>query len=134
MKIKMHHSLEVAHNVVKLIDIPREYKDNITLLSWSNSREQGLCIQVALGKFGNWKKICVAENRNSDDIVVLYGKEKDFDFQTNQPSESCWSSRKTFRYDDSKGAADFILSEIMECADEELAMALKYREEAKIIS
>jgi len=113
MKIPYHYSLEVAHQIVDKINIPKEVGNYVTLESWSNCREQGLCISVALGKIKQWKKICVAQQRSSDSILIIAGNSMEFD-NNNQPSEEIWPSRITFSYNEQNKAAKYIKDQIME--------------------
>jgi len=111
MKIPMHYSLEVAHQVVNKIDIPKSIAEQVTVESWSNCREQGLCISVTIGGYANWKRICVAQHRSSDSILVISGPHKEFD-DHNQPSEEVWRNGVHFHFNEQKKAAEFIKKEI----------------------
>lgn len=117
MKIPFHPSLKVAWKVVKQIDLPKEVAKNCSVSSWSNCREQGLHIsymdfhKILTGDSRDFSRgVNVAENRSSDDIVVICGTRFDFDNQTNQANEKCWENRKYFRYDKVDEAAKFIAS------------------------
>lgn len=116
MKIPVHYSLKVASEVVNKISIPKEIKDSVTLESWSNGREQGLCISVSLGNIEQWKHICVAQQRSSDDIIVISGPYNEFDITTNIPSDRVFSNRVCFRYDEQDKAAEYIYKVIIESA------------------
>jgi hypothetical protein len=108
MKIPVHHSLKVARKVVGLIDLPKDIANNCSIESWSNCREQGLFIDLYGKVFGDSKGVCIAENRNSDHILVIAGLHKNFDIQTNQPSEEDWKNRQLFDYNEHEKAARFI--------------------------
>jgi hypothetical protein len=112
-KIPVHHSLMVAHKVIKEVEkiIPKEIAKECSLESWSNCREQGICISYyPLKGFSFSHKVCIAECRNSDEILVIHGTTDDFDNQTNQPTEETYQkNRKYFRYNDSIGAAKYIV-------------------------
>jgi len=112
MKIPICSSLKVARKVVSKIDLPKEIARNCILESWSNGREQGLCIQNANGHPESWQKILIAEQRNSDDILVVFGPCIDFDITTNHPSDEVWKGRMNFRYDEFDKAAQFITDKI----------------------
>lgn len=90
------NSLQVAHQVAALVD------NSFLIKSFSNGREQGLCIT-------NYPRTaCVAENRNSDEIVVYYGNSSDFDITTNLPSEKVYEEAEYFGNGDFEAAAKFI--------------------------
>jgi len=117
MKIPLHYSLKVARQVVGKIDLPRNIAKHCTVDSWSNCREQGLCIKVNIGnKIEDWKSICIAQQRNSDDILIIVGNGRHFDIQTNQPNDEIWKGRTHFRYDEITKAVKFIENSIMEMA------------------
>ena len=90
MRIPLHYSLKVAHDVVKKIDLPKEIAGHCTVASWSNCREQGLCIDCSDGPIESWLKICIAQHRSSDNIVIIYGSYRNFDISTNSPNEAVW--------------------------------------------
>ena len=71
---------------------------------YANCREQGFALASC-----DDRKVAFAENRNSDDIVVYFGSRKDFDFNTNIPSDAVWAKRKFYRYDKPHSAAAFIV-------------------------
>ena len=106
MKIPVHYSLKVARAVVAKIDLPKEVAKNCTVESWSNCREQGLCIK----KYDDSSKaVLIAQQRSSDEILLVCGILRDFDFQTNQPSEELWNiGRVHFDPKDVKKAAKHI--------------------------
>lgn len=114
MKIPLHHSLKVAHEVVRKIDLPKSVAKHVTIESWSNCREQGLCISVTIGNYENWKKIAVAEHRSSDSIIVASGPCSEFDNQTNQMSDKVWEQQRFFGYGKQDEAAEYIKKEINE--------------------
>ena len=114
MKISMVWSLQVAHNVVDCINLPKKMADQVSIQSWSNGREQGLCVSTYFGGSDNWRKFCIAECRNSDNIVVNYGPSNNFDVTSNQPNEEVYKNSKYFKCGDYKGAAKFIKQEIMD--------------------
>jgi len=106
VKIPVHQSLKVARNVVRKIDLPKEIAKACCLCSWSNGREQG----YSISQYVKNKQLVIAECRNSDSIIVVYGNIDQFDMQTNQPNESIWqTNRKSFRYDKVEDAAKFIM-------------------------
>lgn len=116
-KIELHPSLQVAHNVIKKLEkiLPSKYAKTSMLKSWSNGREQGLCLLYynPRSKFNNNLKICIAESRCSDDILIVMGPANQFCFQTNQPSENVWNNRVCFDYNQPNKAAKFIKKAII---------------------
>lgn len=110
MKIPIHYSLKVARAVVAKIDLPKEVAKNCDVESWSNGREQGLCIKKFF-PLGESKSIVVAQQRSSDDILIVAGTGSDFDFQTNHPSDDIWhkdGARTHFNYNEKEKAARYI--------------------------
>ena len=71
--------------------------------SYSNGREQGLCIV-------GWDfRACVAENRNSDHIVVYMTKKGEhFDMAGNVPTDRAYEERKLFGPDEHERASNYI--------------------------
>lgn len=133
MKIQYHNSLNVAHKVIKSLNklventkihrnstVNPQYNYNkptflakeIGLESWSNCREQGLCLKLTIGPPSTWTSFNMAENRNSDDIVIIKDVCGSIDNQTNQPSEEAWKNRKYFGYGKYDEAAEYIYQEI----------------------
>ena len=114
-KIPVHYSLVVARKVVRRLEkiLPEEIANNCTIESWSNGREQGLCVSFINGIVArDWKSILIAQQRCSDNILIIYGNGKDFDISTNGPSERIWNNpdnRIEFHYDEVKEAAKYIL-------------------------
>jgi len=133
MKIQYHNSLNVAHKVIKslnkLVESTKFHRNStvnpqynyykptflakeISLGSWSNGREQGLCLKLTIGPPSAWISFNMAENRNSDDIVIIKDVCGSIDNQTNQPSEEAWKNRKYFGYGKYDEAAEYIYQEI----------------------
>lgn len=113
-KIEVHHSLVVARKVVSALEkiIPSKIAKDCRIKSWSNCREQGLCLEQFFTVNGtlDGRKVVFAENRNSDEIVVIHGDNYDFDIQTNQPNDEVWSkNHKFFKPGDYNGVAKYIL-------------------------
>jgi len=84
-----------------------ERTDDITIRAWANCREQGY--HLSNGSFRDQKCALVAEVRNSDSVLVMYGNMKDFDFQTHAPSDAVYEARRTFSYGSELLAAQFLL-------------------------
>ena len=116
MKIPVHYSLKVARNVVSKIDLPKEIARGCWVESWSNGREQGLYISRLTIPSNSGKKIVsqgivIAQQRSSDDILVVCGDAQYFDVQTHQPSDKLWEkegARFHFHYKDVEKAAKHI--------------------------
>jgi len=108
MKIPLHYSLDVAMKVVNKINLPKEIAKNCDIQSWSNGREQGVCIHSTNGNYETWSKIAIAQQRNSDSIMVISGRDVNFNIQTNMPDDEAWEKRKHFEYNEVKKAAEYI--------------------------
>ena len=107
MKIPVHYSLKVVRAVISKINLPKEIAERCILESWSNGREQGHCIKCFPPT--NSKSVVIAQQRNSDDILILCGNSLAFDIQTNQPSETIVQNSKIcFRYNEVEKAAKHI--------------------------
>lgn len=99
--IKKSESLELAENILHVVNARLRYlieKGDITLESlggpyvesYSNGREQGLCIQCRDGL-----SISFSEARGSDDIVVYAGR--GFGMQGNTPGDAAYRRAKYYR-------------------------------------
>jgi hypothetical protein len=71
---------------------------------YQNGREHGWSLQ--------WEdsKVCFSEYRNTDNIVVYYGKSIEFSMQGNTPNDRVYNTKKFFRYDEFVEAAQFIIN------------------------
>lgn len=114
-KIETHYSLLVAHEVLKALrrlasERERQFGEpRYTVCSWSNGREQGLCIQGFPNRTVAW-----AQQRSSDQIVVYSCAYQDVDVTTNLPTTpKGWDGRKEFDPEALDEAAQYILSEIV---------------------
>lgn len=108
-KSKLDKATKVLRKVEKILSSLDEMDGySYWLESYCNGREQGYCIH---GGYTTEKQVCFSENRNSDDIVVYpKGKQHErFSMQGNVPSEESYREAKYFRYDESDGAAEFIV-------------------------
>ena len=77
----------------------------INIEAYVNCREQGFSIQ---NYFKGERQVAFSENRNSDDIVVYYGKRVDFSMQGNVPSDEVYRKARYFPCHAVKEAAEFI--------------------------
>ena len=114
-RIEITNSLKVAHKVVKELEkiIPAKLARQCRVSSWANCREQGLCIEHYPETTNPYLSICIAESRNSDEILVVHGH--NFDIQTNQPNDEAWDKNcKYFSYNEHSEAAEHILKLIKE--------------------
>jgi len=99
--MNLTNSLQRSFNIFKLC----KPNNNVWVECYSNGREQGLC-------FCNSKlKLCVAEDRRSDSIVIYYGEDKweHFDPFKNMITEETYKKRSRY-FDTEEQAADFINS------------------------
>lgn len=85
--MQKHYSLVHAEKVLKFA---RAYfkgkRSDITVQLWANSREQGF----HLVNYVSDKALSFAQQRNSDQTLIVFGAVKDFDTGTGSPSEEIW--------------------------------------------
>ena len=113
--MKKHYSLIHAEKVLSLLKKSlkkhkiKYNKDEITILCFSNGREQGFCLKIMpIGSY-QWKKICFAQQRISDNIFVVHGDEGDFDTSTNMPSDELWENYEHyFEFPNDEAAVAYI--------------------------
>jgi hypothetical protein len=116
MKIEKHYSLQAADIVLAMLYhmADEDVNVDVTVSAWSNGREQGyhLAAYDRDNRQAKPKALVFAQQRNSDQVLVVYGNQTDFDVTTNMPTEDIWhNSRKDFTaYQD---AAEFILTYLM---------------------
>jgi len=112
-----HYSLKVAEAIYLMVEqeltnrcvVKSNVEDGIVVSAWSNCREQGYHLRV----MGNIPDLCInfAQQRNSNNILVIVGTNSDFDSQTNQPSDELWEragATKYFQFYEREKAAIFI--------------------------
>jgi len=114
--MKKHYSLVHADKIMAILKKEmrgiKSVKDNASIEVWANCREQGYCIKVNSPDYKTDIAICFAQQRSSDAIVVIAGPSREFDNQTNQPSDKVWGdNRRHFSVDIE--AAKFIARKIM---------------------
>lgn len=102
-------SLVLAEKVVKVVRTiwPKHWEGWIDV--WANGREQGLSI-CAYGKKS--VRANVAQTRAGELILVVVGRQKDFDGRTNNPNKRAWGLRQVFEPGEYSEAAAYILEEI----------------------
>jgi hypothetical protein len=99
----------VALAVLRHVKVRR---NSVGVQAYSNCREQGLHLNMCFVKgikFGKERAVSFAENRNSDDIVVLYGAKDQFDDHGLLIGDDVWrKQRKFFGYGEHEKAGKFI--------------------------
>ena len=108
MSIKLKQNLLVAKKVLAQVNklISKEVAKDCSVECYSNCREQGYSIVQYCNPA---LKVSFSENRNSDDIVIYAGEDREFDMGGNIPSEKIYKEAKYFRYDKVEEAAQFIV-------------------------
>lgn len=101
---------EAVVNLVMTDEFLQSCDHYIFIESYQNGREQGFTI-VPVYNIG----ISVAENRNSDNIVVYVGK-----YAMQSISEDAWENKRSFDYNDFYGAAKYIRETIKEIIGKEI--------------
>ena len=69
--------------------------DYLMVEPYVNGREQGFSISITTDK-----KVAFSECRNSDSIVVYFGKFVNFSMQGNTPDEKTYQNRKSFNHNE----------------------------------
>ena len=89
----MHKHYSLAH-AEKVLKFARKFykgkRDDVTIEVWANCREQGF----HLVNYTKKKALSFAQQRNSDETVVVYGDPQDFDITTNAPTDEAWDKRR----------------------------------------
>ena len=117
--MRFYYSLEHANKILALVR--RELRGvrsarEVSIEAWANCREQGYCIKASPPDWDRRVAICFAQTRNSDSLVVIAGSARDFNNQTNQPSEKIWEANRKF-FDGDKKAAEYIAKEILKVVE-----------------
>ena len=116
MKLEKHYSLVEAERVLKSLqklfdtDLRLAVLEDakFTIEAYQNGREQGYTINYFIRPMF-FKVFFIAQQRNSDDIVVYYGN------PSNQSvSEDTYKNSKYFSYQDYDGAAQYIVDTIIQ--------------------
>ncbi len=97
LKVNELVNKSAVSSLLRRLDIEQSYYDN--------GREQGVTLICAETN----KQVSFSENRNSDDIVVYYGKPADFDESGVISEEKFRSNAKYFRYGQHEAAAKFVI-------------------------
>jgi len=107
--MEKHYSLVAAEKVLELVKdyLPTAIDKDCTLKVWANGREQGFYICRTAYESGVVAvSVVFAQQRNSDEIVVVAGPPQEFDITTNAPSEKVWESgRKCYATHDKAARA-----------------------------
>ena len=77
-----HYSLTHADKVLKLVR--KQVKCDGLIGVWANGREQGYHITSVD------RAVVFAQQRNSDQIIVIYGLAVKFDISTHMPNDELW--------------------------------------------
>ena len=96
--MQKHYSLIHAEKVLKAIRkaMPKTISKEVSVDLWSNGREQGFHLE----NHKNQTELVFAQQRNSDEVLVVCGTSGEFNIITNHPSEEVWAKgRRCFRYD-----------------------------------
>lgn len=121
--MRKHYSLAHADRVLSLLrkelkGVKSANDDHVSIEAWANCREQGYCIKVYSKEWDNNIAICFAQYRSSDSTVVVSGPAREFNNQTNQPSERVWEkNNRHFKVDEDKKAAEYIAGEILKVVE-----------------
>lgn len=105
-------SMYQAFGVLKLV-LEKAPELGQGLQAYANCREQGFSIMKLdySGGQDNCRQVSFSECRNSDQINVYYGSTRDFNFQTNIPTDDTYfNRRKFFGYEKFEEAADWIIA------------------------
>ena len=113
MKIKKHYSVIHSDLVLKLIKKRlSKGKGEIEVDQWSNGREQGYSLFVSTPSSLKCARINFAQQRNSDNMVVMCGDLINFDITTHQPNNDLWN--KQHHYSNDEVCAQYIVDRIRE--------------------
>ncbi len=97
-KIKLTDSLQAAHAVLARLNklLPQRFinDESLWIESYSNGREQGLCLKYYPRGACDSLDISFSAYRSSDSIVVYHGT--NFSMQGNLPSEKAYKNSTTF--------------------------------------
>ena len=95
---------KVLAEVRKFLRSPKDDDTYVMVEVYANCREQGF----ALSSCGA-RKVAFAQYRRSDDIVVYFGKQEDFAFNTNIPTSEVYEEAQFYSPRQIKAAARAIV-------------------------
>jgi len=103
--LRKHYSLKHANKILNRLfsilgEAESETEARVIVECWSNGREQGYFLRKFPVSELNQYCVCFAQQRNSDELVVLCGPLDCFDITTNMPNKEIWSQQKCFEDDD----------------------------------
>jgi len=100
--------MNVAEAVLAIVEGMTRDDVDLWLEAYCNGREQGYCLwNLSPGTSG--KKVCFAEYRNSDSIVVYSGETSEFSMQGNVPTDKNYERKNFFEFNRHYQAAEFIV-------------------------
>ena len=109
MRIAKDSKLGVALAVLRKVVIK---PSDVSVNMYSNCREQGFLVisfhKNLRNEVLNHRMVSFAEHRSSDNIVVQFGYQKDFDDYGVISEEKYETNRMFFSYDNPHGAGEFI--------------------------
>jgi hypothetical protein len=110
MKINKHYSIIHSEKVLTLVKrmvrkiktkhdvVNRQLESGITIEHFSNCREQGYSL-IIYKNATSTLRINFAQQRNSDQIVVVFGPSEGFNISTNAPNEEIYAGNQCFGID-----------------------------------
>ena len=111
MRITKDSKLGVALAVLRKVEIR---PSQVSVKMYSDCREQGFMVisyhtNTPDEDIGNRRVAVFSENKSSDDIVVQYGYERDFDEHGVFKDEEKWNKQRKYFYPEHhEKAADFV--------------------------
>lgn len=90
----MNDGLKRSLKILKAVKVPKCDAESIHIGTYSNGRENGLCVRVYAADFSD-KVFVFAEYRNSDQMVLYSGTLRDFTID-NKPTEFCYKQKEFF--------------------------------------
>lgn len=123
MKLRTHYSLSHAYNVLRAVRVlARRSRVNVEVHvdCWAHGREQGYHLSGA--RIG----VCFAQQRCSDQVLVLAGPSHAFHISTNMPNDELWPGR-CFNddLDAAKCIVELLEADALQALDATRAAALK---------
>jgi len=111
VSFELHYSLAHAIQVLRLVRRKvRGTPFEITVDCWANGREQGFHLHRYSRKSAAPEvTLVIAQQRNSDSVLVIHGEPRDFDIQTNHPKQKLWNTSGNLRmFNGDEEAASYI--------------------------